>query len=123
MSIEAIAARLVKLCREGQFEQAQRELYADDAVSIEPAGGPLGALGNVTGMQAIFQKKREFNAGLEQVHSISMSEPLIAGNWFTAVLTLNATAKDGRPANLNEICVYRIRDGKITHEQFFYDVG
>ena len=40
MNVDAIAARLVMLCREGQFEQAQRELYADDAVSIEPEGVP-----------------------------------------------------------------------------------
>ncbi len=25
--------------------------------------------------------------------------------------------------NLTEICVYRVRDGKISHEQFFYDVS
>jgi ketosteroid isomerase-like protein len=98
-------------------------LYADDAVSIEPQGVPPGTLGNAKGMQLIFEKKREFNAGLEQVHGIRMSEPLIAGNCFTAVLTLDATAKGGRPVNLNEICVYRVRDGKIAHEQFFYDVG
>ena len=35
MKIEQIAQRLVELCREGKFEQAQKELYADDAISIE----------------------------------------------------------------------------------------
>jgi hypothetical protein len=123
MNVEAIATRLVKLCREGKFEEAQRELYAEDTVSIEPEGLPPGALGNVKGMQAIFEKKRQFNAGLEKVHSISMSDPLIAGNWFTAVLTLDATAKGRGRVTLNEICVYRVRDGKIAHEQFFYDIG
>jgi hypothetical protein len=44
MNVEAIATRLVKLCREGKFEEAQRELYTDDAVSIEPEGLPPGAL-------------------------------------------------------------------------------
>ena len=28
----------------------------------------------------------------------------------------------GRVA-MKEICVYRVRDGKIVHEQFFYDTG
>jgi hypothetical protein len=80
MNVDAIAARLVELCRKGQFEQAQRELYADDAVSIEPEEVPPGTLGSVKGMQPMFEKRRQFNAGLEQVHGISMSEPLIAGN-------------------------------------------
>jgi ketosteroid isomerase-like protein len=123
MNTEAIATRLVKLCREGKFEEAQRELYAADAVSIEAEGAPPGALGNVKGEEAIFEKKRQFNAGVEQMHGISMSDPLIAGNWFTAVLTLDATMKGRGRVNLTEICVYRVRDGKIAHEQFFYDVG
>ena len=123
MNTEAIATRLVKLCREGKFEEAQRELYAADAVSIEPEGLPPGALGNVKGEAAILEKKRQFNAGVEQMHGITMSDPLIAGNWFTAVLTLDATMKGRGRANLKEICVYRVRDGKIAHEQFFYDIG
>jgi hypothetical protein len=123
MNIEAIAARLVELCREGKFEQAQRELYADDVVSIEPDGLPPGALGNTKGMQPMFEKKRRFQAGLEKVHGISMSDPLIAGNWFTAVLTIDATAKGGGQGGLNEVCVYRVQNGKVVHEQFFHDIA
>ena len=47
MSTEAIAKRLVELCREGKYEQAQRELFAKDAVSVEPEGLPPGMAPNV----------------------------------------------------------------------------
>jgi len=40
MNPTPIAARLVELCRQGQYEQLQNELYADDAVSIEMVGLP-----------------------------------------------------------------------------------
>jgi len=40
MTTEQIAARLAELCRQGQFEDAQKELYAENAVSIEPEGMP-----------------------------------------------------------------------------------
>ena len=123
MNVEAIATRLVELCRQGEFEQAQGELYADDAVSIEPEGLTLGEVGNVKGMQAIYDKKRQFKAGLEKVHGITMSDALIAGDWITAVLTIDATAKGGGRVNLNEVCVYQVRDGKIALEQFFYSAG
>ena len=123
MNVEAIATRLVELCRQGKFEQAQGELYADDAVSIEPEGLTLGEVGNVKGMQAIYDKKRQFKAGLEKVHGITMSDALIAGDWITAVLTIDATAKGGGRVNLNEVCVYQVRDGKIALEQFFYGAG
>ena len=123
MNVEAIAKRLVELCRQGEFEQAQGELYADDAVSIEPEGLTLGEVGNVKGMQAIYDKKRQFKAGVEQVDRITMSDPLIAGNWITTVLSMDATAKDGGRVSLNEVCVYQVRDGKIALEQFFYGIG
>ncbi len=36
MSTQQIASRLAELCSKGKFEAAQKELFADDAVSIEP---------------------------------------------------------------------------------------
>jgi ketosteroid isomerase-like protein len=123
MNTEAVAKRLVELCREGKYEEAQRELYADDAVSIEPDGLPPGALGNAQGLAAIYEKGRQFNAMVEAVHGGSVSDPVIADNWFSIALALDVTMKGRGRMNMSEICVYRVRDGKIVHEQFFYDVG
>jgi hypothetical protein len=123
MNIETIAKRLVALCREGKFEEAQRELYADDAVSIEMEGLPPGALGNAKGLPAIIEKGHQFNAGLEQVHGMSVSEPVIGGNWFSIAMSMDMTMKGRGRMDMREICVYQVRDGKIAHEQFFYDMG
>ena len=123
MNTEAVAKRLVELCREGKYEEAQRELYADDAVSIEPDGLPPGALGNAQGLAAIYEKGRQFNAMVEAVHGGSVSDPVIADHWFSIALALDVTMKGRGRMNMSEICVYRVRDGKIVHEQFFYDVG
>src|SRR4051812_8421111 len=123
MKIEQIAKRLVELCRKGEYEQEQKELYADDAVSIEAPGAPPGALGDVTGLPAILQKGRDFQAMLEGVHGGSVSDALIAGNWFSIALTLDVTMKGRGRIVMTEICVYQVRDGKIAREQFFYDVG
>lgn len=40
MKTEEIAQRLVALSREQKWETAQKELYAADVVSIEPAATP-----------------------------------------------------------------------------------
>jgi len=40
MTTGQIASRLAELCRQGQFEAAQKELYAENAVSIEPEAMP-----------------------------------------------------------------------------------
>ncbi|WP_426701675.1 SnoaL-like domain-containing protein [Rhodanobacter sp. Col0626] len=123
MHTEAIAKRLVELCREGRYEDAQRELYADDAVSIEPEGLPPGTLGNAQGLAAIYEKGRQFSAMVETVHGGSVSEPVIAGNWFSIASAMDVTMKGRGRMNMSEICVYRVRDGKIVREQFFYDMG
>jgi len=123
MTTEQIAKRLVELCRKGAYEQAQKELYADDAVSIEPPNMPANALGNAKGLPAILEKGHKFQAMLEAVHDSSVSDAVVAGNWFSVAMTLDATMKGRGRVNMTEICVYGVRGGKIVHEQFFFDVG
>jgi hypothetical protein len=123
MNTEAIAKRLVELCREGKYEDAQDELYAEDAASIEMDGLPEGALGNASGLPAIREKGRRWREGIEAIHGGGMSDPLIAGNWFSVSSWVDATYKGMGRVDMREIAVYRVRDGKIVHEQFFYDMG
>lgn len=123
MNTEAIAARLVELCRQGKYEQAQNELYADDAVSIEMDGLPSEMAQDTRGLEAIREKGRQFNATIETVHGGNIGDPVVTGNWFSLVMTMDATFKERGRVDMREICVYRVRDGKIVREQFFYDIG
>ncbi len=123
MNTQQIAARLVELCRKGDYDKAQQELYADDAASIEPEGLPPGALGNVFGLDAIREKARQFNERIETMHGSHVGEPVVAGNWFSVAMGMDVTMKGMGRIDMNEICVYQVRDGKIVREQFFYDVG
>ena len=40
MTTNEIANHLVELCRKGDFEKAQKDLFSQDAVSIEPHATP-----------------------------------------------------------------------------------
>ena len=40
MTVPQIAHRLAELCNQGNFEEAQKELFSEDAVSIEPEDSP-----------------------------------------------------------------------------------
>src|SRR5574337_75021 len=122
MNTEAVAKRLVELCRKGEHEQAQRELYAPDAVSIEMPGAPAGALGDTQGLEAIYEKGRQFAAMVEAVHASSVSEPVVAGNWFSVSMAMDVTFRGRGRVQMTEICVYQVRDGKVVREQFFYDL-
>jgi ketosteroid isomerase-like protein len=121
MSVENIAKRLVELCREGKFEQAQDELYATDAESTEPSGTPQA--GTVKGIAAIKQKGKQFQEGTEAIHGMTVGEPTIAANWFSVAMTMDITMKQYGRMTMNEICVYHVKDGKIDKELFFYDAG
>jgi hypothetical protein len=118
MTTAEIAKRLVELSRQGQWTTAQKELYADDAVSIEPY--PTPAFEKETkGLQAIFEKGDKWDAMVEEAHKRVVSEPLIAGNSFAVTMFMDVTMKERGRMDFIELCVYQVKDGKIISEQFF----
>ncbi len=124
MNTQQVANRLVELCRDGKGQQAQEELYSKDAVSIEMEGMEASGMPTVAkGMAAIAEKGRTFNEGIEAVHGGTVGEPIVMGNWFAITMTMDATFKGRGRMNMEEICVYQVKDGRIVREQFFYDVG
>lgn len=122
MNTQQVADRLAALCREGKYEEAQNELYADDATSVEMAGAG-GPLGDVQGLDAIREKGRKWAEDIVEIHGGSVSDPVVAGDWFSIAMGIDATYKSMGRMPMEEICVYRVRDGKIVHEQFFYNTG
>ena len=80
MNTQQIAARLTELCRQGQFEAAQKELFADDAVSIEPRETPDFPK-ETRGLRAIIEKGHKFESMVENMHGVSASAPLVTGRF------------------------------------------
>ncbi len=118
MSTQTVATRLAELCRQGKFEVAQKELFAEDAVSIEQHESPDFAK-ETKGLRAIIEKGHKFESMLEQVHGCTASAPLIAGNAFALALAMDVTMKGRGRVKLEEVCVYEVKDGKVVSEQFF----
>jgi hypothetical protein len=118
MTVEQVATRLADYCRQEQFTLALKELYADDAVSIEPFVVP-GFEKETKGLSALLEKDKKFSAMVESRHGTTVSEPLIAGNAFSFVLTMDIKLMGRDREQLIELCVYTVKDGKIISEQFF----
>lgn len=118
MNTEEIARRLVTLCREQKWEAAQKELYAADAVSIEPHDSP-GFDRETRGLPAILEKGRKFVGMTEKVHSLAVSDPLVAPSSFACTMRLDMTMKGQGRMDMSELCVYEVKDGKIMAERFF----
>lgn len=117
MNTQEIADELVSLLKYGKFEQAQKELFAQEIVSIEPEKANIP---DMKGLDAILQKGEQFRNSVEAWHGITISEPLISGNVIALSLRVDLTFKGQEKSSMDEIVVYQVEAGKIIHEQFFY---
>lgn len=118
MSTQQIATRLAELVGRGEFEAAQRELFAEDAVSIEPQASEHFAK-ETRGLRAIIEKGHKWGAMVEKVHACSASTPLVAGNVIAMSLAMDVTMRGRGRMQIAEICVYEVKDGRIASERFF----
>ena len=118
MTKQQVADRLIGLCRRGQFEQAVRELYAPDVISVEPEGVPDR---NGQGLDQIYAKGEAFNSKVEKVNSSFISDPIVADNFFSCSMLMNINLKGMLMAiDMNEVCVFTVSDGKVIKEELFY---
>ena len=118
MTTREIADRLVSLCRKGDFQQVHSELFANDAVSIEPHATPAFEQ-ETKGLKAIREKGEKWNSMVQEMHGLTVSEPILGTNSFACTMRLDVTMKDRGHMDHNELCVYQVKDGKIISEQFF----
>jgi hypothetical protein len=118
MKTQEIADQLIRLCRDGKFEQVYTELYASDVMSVEPEEGEWGT---VRGMEGIQKKAAQWGEMVAEMHSSFISEPIVGDDYFACQMKTEITFKGATERSiLNEICLYEVRDGKIVKEQFFY---
>ena len=113
-----VAARFNELAKEGNWNKIQEELFAENAVSIEPPGSP--GLQSVEGLPAIKQKGKDFENMVEEMHGGYSSDPLVTGNHFAVAMGMDVTMKGSGRSKMDEIVLYEVKDGKIVKEQFFY---
>ena len=118
MTTTEIANRLVELCSKGDFETAQKELFANDAVSIEPHASPAFEK-ETNGLDAIIEKGHKWNSMVEETHDMKVSQPLVGENSFAVTMAMSVTMKGQGRMDMTELCVYNVKDGKIVSEQFF----
>lgn len=118
MTTQEVANRFHELAQSGAWEQIQDELFADNAVSIEPPGSP--GLKSVEGKEAIKRKSQEFNEMVQEVHGGYTTEAVVATNFFSVAMGMDVTMKGQGRVQMDEIGVYEVRNGQIVKEQFFY---
>jgi len=118
MTTAEVAEKFNQLSKEGKWEKIQDELFAENAVSIEPPNSP--GMQSVEGLAAIKQKGKMFNEMVEEMHGGYSTDPVVAGNHFSVGMGMDVTMKGQGRTKMDEIALYEVKDGKIVKEQFFY---
>ena len=122
MTTQEIAQELVQLCSQGKFMEAVKSLYSPDIVSVE-AGAPPGGEREVKGLDAVIGKGVWWQENHE-VHAAKVEGPLVSAPFFCVRFELDVTFKpQGRRFTMQELAIYKVADGKIVREEFFYKLG
>ncbi|MBB6430105.1 nuclear transport factor 2 family protein [Algisphaera agarilytica] len=121
----AVGKQLVDYCNQGQHREAINELYADDAKHIEAC-----AMGDdmpqVTEGKEALLKMNDWWDNAHDVHGMEIKGPFPHDNGSFAVwMSIDCTAKEGPMAGqrmqMEEVCLYAVKDGKISQVEFYWD--
>ena len=122
MTTQEVADQLVQLCKEGKFSEAVATLYSEEIVSVE-AGAPPGQSRETKGLEGV-KAKGEWWVANHEIHTAVVEGPLVAGSHFSVAFKFEVTFKpQNRRFLMEEIALYKVADGKVVYEEFFYNLG
>jgi len=113
-TINEIAARLSSLCEKHEFLQAYEELFSEHAESIDPMNKNVP----ISGRAALMERERQFLENTE-IHDLKVADPSFAGNYFSIAMSFDFTPKGQERRKIEELCIYKVENGKIVSQQFF----
>ncbi len=121
MTTQDIANRYYELASQAQWGKISEELHDDKVVCMEPEHMAAKGLPIKTeGKEALQAKAAANRQRIETLHTQYCSKPIVAGDFFSVELKRDVTFKNMSREQKEEIGVFRVKDGKIVSEQFFY---
>ena len=112
--LRAFARRIVAVTQSND-DEATLALYADDVESTEQGQQPM------RGIDSIRQKFAGWRSMVSDAH-FEPRRVCVDGNTIVIEWVGDVTlAANGQRAQLHEVAIHEIRDGKITREAYFYD--
>ena len=115
---QQVAEALVSMCRNGQWQEVLEQYYSPNIVSRE--ANPDAPVGQ--GIEAKIQKSQQWAENTE-IHGMEISDAVVAGSHFSCAMKMDITDKQHKMRlTMEEICLYKVADGKIVEETFFYDM-
>jgi hypothetical protein len=117
MNTEEVAAKLVDLCRKGEWMNAIDTLYASDIVSVE-AHEMENMPAEMRGLDQVRGKTKWWEENME-VHSAKVSGPFVARDTFVVQFDVDVTEKASKKrSQMSEVGIYTVKEGKVAREEF-----
>ena len=117
MKTEEVAAKLVDLCRKGEWMNAIDTLYASDIVSVE-AHEMENMPAEMRGLDQVRGKTKWWEENME-VHSAKISGPFVARDTFVVQFDVDVTEKASKKrSQMSEVGIYTVKEGKVAREEF-----
>jgi len=120
MNTQDVANKYTEWMRQGKGQQVIQELYAENIISREMPNWPGQVV--TEGIKAVVKKNEEWLASVEEFHSGEYSEPVVAGDHFTLKMAFDVSFKERGRTQMEELATFKVENGKITEEQFFYSM-
>jgi ketosteroid isomerase-like protein len=125
MTTKEVADQLVALCRAGKNLEAVETLFSPEVVSVEARGDEtMPAV--MTGRDAV-RGKNQWWIENHEVHSANVKGPFPNGDRFSVIFNFVVSPKvgpmAGKKLRMEEVALYTVSDGKISREEFFYDMS
>lgn len=117
MTNQEVGNRLVSLLREGKFMDVYSELFHEDAKHIEPQSENFPLLES---RAAIVAKDEAMAEHISGAHGLEVGDAIVSKSYIAIPFKMTAELKDGNEFPMDEIIVYKVENGKILSEQFFY---
>lgn len=121
MTTQEAANKYYGLAKQNKWTEILDELCGQHLVNKEPEHVIARGIQPITkGLEGVKAKGKANREMIEEIHSQHCSVPLVAGNFFSVVLSRDITFKGKPRMHLEEIAVFELKEGKIISEQFFY---
>ncbi len=124
-TLKEVGRELCALCAAGKFEEAMGSLYAEDAAQVEAMAMGPDMPRETKGLPAIKESAAKWFACTE-IHEVKVTGPFFfEPDRFECTMWMDCTSAEGPMKGrhqVEEVCVYTVKDGKIALVEFFYDM-
>jgi ketosteroid isomerase-like protein len=101
--------------RQGKIIEAMSEFYDKDTEMQDNANPPT------KGLAANIEREKQFMSGIKEWKGFNVTASGVGDNVTFYESTIEFIATSGQPVHLEQVSVAKWKNGKITHERFYYD--